>query len=70
MGERLEKCLNCKFWDGKISEYTDDHCMGHCHRHAPIITVIAPFRHEPAFPFTSGRDWCGDFERQKEQTHG
>ncbi len=54
MKERINICLNCRFWEATLTNARE----GKCHRCPPLMSRFSDTR----FPDTSATDWCGDFE--------
>ncbi|MFP3912986.1 MAG: hypothetical protein ACLFUT_13000 [Desulfobacteraceae bacterium] len=59
-------CEECKFWEAEQG----NPAVGHCHRHAPRSTSVAPTRESKVIPTvwprTGAGDWCGEWEAKVE----
>ena len=60
MGEEMQCCEDCRFWDNSTqSGSAQPDTTGLCRRKAPRVNK---FTGMAFWPFTEDTDWCGEFQ--------
>ena len=52
----IARCDRCVFW----SKWSDSE--GDCRRYPPTVFLVSADEHKECHPFTSDKDWCGEFK--------
>lgn len=60
----VKMCFTCRFWAANDLTRREFASLIECRRHAPKLGRDENI-FNPAWPMTSGRDWCGDWEQFK-----